>query len=103
SHTDTMNALVYLYHKKENYVFESSVLAKDCDIPSERLEAVLDDLLLLKVMWKQNLTINGKERTLYYSKPSHNLLALFIMARQIGYKGSYCLQSHFRNAPFLKE
>ena len=103
SHTDTMIALIYLYHKNENYVFESSVLAKDCDIPSDRMQAVLDDLLLLKIMWKQNLTINGEERTLYYSRPSHKIMALFIMAREIGYKGAYSLQSHIRNTPFIKE
>lgn len=103
SHTDTMNALIYLYHRTENYVFESSVLAKDCEIPNDKIDAVLDDLLLLKVMWKQKLTINGEEHTLYYSRPSHNLLALYIMARQIGYKGAYSLQSHIRNTPFIKE
>lgn len=103
SHTDTINALIYLYHRTENYVFESSVLANDCNISSDKIDAVLDDLLLLKVMWKQKLTINGGERTLYYSRPSHNLLALFIMAREIGYKGAYCLQSHIRNTPFIKE
>ena len=103
SHTDTMNALIYLYHKNENYVFESSVLAKDCDIPSDKIESVLADLLLLKVMWKQKLTINGYERTLYYSRPSHKLLAVLLMAREIGYKGAYCLQSHIRNTPFFKE
>ncbi|MBQ8742047.1 MAG: helix-turn-helix transcriptional regulator [Clostridia bacterium] len=65
SHTDTMNALIYLYHKTENYVFESSVLEKDCNIPGDKIESVLADLLLLKVMWKQNLIINGEERTLF--------------------------------------
>ena len=83
SHTETMNALIYLYHDNENYVFESSVLAKECDIPSDKIESVLADLLLLKVIWKQNLTINGEERTLYYSRPSHKMIALFIMAREI--------------------
>ena len=102
SHENTMKALIYLYHKSENYVFESSVLAKDCNIPSDKIESVLDDLLLLKIMWKQNLTINGEERILYYSRPSHKLLALFIMAREIGYKGAYSLQSHIRNTPFFK-
>ena len=103
SHADTMNALICLYHEHKDFVFESAVLAKDCDIPSDRMDAVLDDLLLLKVVWKQNITINDEERTLYYSRPSHILLALFIMAREIGYKGAYCLQSHFRNTPFIKE
>ena len=102
SHTDTMTALIYLYRKNWNYVFESSVLVKDCDIPSDRIDAVLGDLLQLKVMGKKNLTISGEERTLYYSTPSHNLIALFIMAREIGYRGGYDLQSHFRNTPFIK-
>lgn len=103
SRTDTITALIYLYNRTENYVFESSVLAKDCNFPSDKIESVLADLLLLKVMWKQNLTINGEERTLYYSRPSHKLLALFIMARELGYKGAYSLQSHIRNTPFFKE
>ncbi len=103
SHTDTMNALIYLYHRTENYVFESSVLAKNCAISNDKIDAVLDDLLLLKAMWKQNVTINGEERTLYYSRPSHKLLALFIMARQVGYRGAYCLQARTRNTPFIKE
>lgn len=103
SRTDTMNALIYLYHRTENYVFESSVLAKDCNIPNDKIESVLADLLLLKVIWKQALTINGEERTLYYSRPSHNLIALFIMARHIGYQGPYCVQAHCRRTPFIKE
>ena len=103
SHTDTINALMYLYHNNENYVFESSVLAKDCDIPCDKIDSVIADLILLKVMWKHKVTINGEERTLYYSKPNHKIIALFIMTREIGYKGAYSLQSHIRNTPFIKE
>lgn len=103
SHTDTMNALIYLYHKTENYVFESAVLERDCEIANDQINAVIDDLLTLKLIWKQELTINGEKRVLYYSRPSHKLIALFIMARELGYKGAYCLQSHIRNTPFIKE
>ena len=92
-----------MYHKTENYVFEKEVLERDCAIQKEQLENVLDDLLTLKVIWMQKLTINGEERMLFYSRPNHNLLALLIMARQIGYKGAYSLQSHIRNTPFIKE
>ena len=102
SHESTMNALIYLYHKTENYVFEKEVLERDCAIQKEQLENVLGDLLTLKVIWMQKLTINGEERMLFYSRPNHNLLALFIMARQIGYKGAYSLKSHIRNTPFIK-
>ena len=103
SHTDTMNALIYLYHKNENYVFESAVLERDCEIASDQINEVIDDLLTLKLIWKKELTINGKERTLYYSRPSHKIIAMFIMAREIGYKGAYSLQSHIRNTPFIKK
>lgn len=103
SHTDTMNALIYLYHKNENYVFESAVLERDCEITNDQINAVIDDLLTLKLIWKQELTINGEKRVLYYSRPSHKLLAVLLMTREIGYKGAYSLQSHIRNTPFIKE
>ena len=103
SHTDTMNALIYLYQKNENYVFESAVLQRDCEIANDHINAVIDDLLTLKLIWKQELTINGEKRVLYYSRPSHKLLAVLLMTREIGYKGAYCLQSHIRNTPFIKE
>ena len=103
SHTDTMNALIYLYHKNENYVFESAVLERDCEITNDQINAVIDDLLTLKLIRKQELTINGEKRVLYYSRPSHKLLAVLLMTREIGYKGAYSFQSHIRNTPFFKE
>ena len=103
SHMETMNALIYLYHKTGNYVFEGAVLERDCDIPRDKTESVLADLLLLKVILRQKLTINGEERILYCSQPSHHLIAVLLMAREMRYRGAYCLQSHFRNTPFMKE
>ena len=103
SHKDTMDALVYLYHKPERYVFDSAVLAKACGVSYEEMERVLDDLLLLKSVWRKKVVINGEARTLYYSRPSHILIALFLMARQIGYEGAYRLQSHNRKTPFIHE
>jgi len=103
SHTDTMNALIYLYHKTGKHVFESAVLARDCNILPDQINAVIEDLLTLEVVRKQELVINGEARTLYYWIPSHEVLAVCIMAREIGYKGAYCLQAHHRNTPFFKE
>lgn len=101
SREETISALIYLYGKKENYVFESAVLARDCNIPRDKIDAVMNDLLLLKVIFLQKLTVNGRERTLCHSRPSHKLLAVFLMARELGYKGAYSLQSHNRNTPLL--
>lgn len=103
SHTDTMNALIYLYHKTENYVFESAVLERDCKISNDQINAVIEDLLTIRVLWKKELTMNGERRILYFSRPSHKLLAVLLMTREIGYKGAYSLQSHNRNTPFFKE
>lgn len=100
---ETMEALIYLYRKPEKYVFESDVLRKECGIAYEKMETVLENLIRLKIIWKQPLNINGESRILYYSCPSHILIAVFLMAREIGYKGAYSLQSHNRNTPFFKE
>ena len=63
----------------------------------------LSFMIIIKLIWKQELTINGEGRVLYYSRPSHKLLAVLLMTREIGYKGAYSLQSHIRNTPFIKE
>lgn len=102
SHENTMKALVYLYQKTENFVFESAVLEKDCNISKDQIDAVVEDLLTLKVIGKQMLTISGEDRMLYYSWPSHKLIALFLMAGEIDYRGPYALQHHIRRTPFFR-
>ena len=103
SHKDVVNALIYLYQEGRDYVFESSVLAKECEIGNDQIDAVLEDLRMLKVVWGQEVTINGKKRMLYYSRQSHILVAIFLIAREIGYKGAFCLNTQNRNIPFLKK
>lgn len=103
SKTETMNALIYLYHKNDNYIFERTVLADACQIQNDKIEDVLDDLQFLKVIYKLNVCVNNENRTLYSSKPNHKILALFIMAREVNYSGPYCLQSDCRSTPFFKD
>jgi len=103
SHENTMKALVYLYRKSENYVFEREILERECDIECDQMDDVLDDLLTLKVIWMQKLTINGEKRMLFYSRPNHNLIAVCLIAKEIGYKGYYIFQAHHRKTPFFKE
>ena len=103
SHKDTVNALIHLYQEGRDYVFESSVLAKECEIGNDQIDAVLEDLRMLKVVWEQEVTINGKKRMLYYSRQSHILVAIFLIAREIGYKGAFCLNTQNRNITFLKK
>jgi len=103
SHENTMRALIYLYHKSENYVFESSVLERDCDIANEQIDAVITDLLTLRIIRKEELCIDGDSRILYYSKPNHKLLAVMLMAKEIEYKAPHSLTYHNRKTPFFKE
>lgn len=101
SHDDTVNALMWLYRRPENYIFESAVLARDCGIHGEQTDRVMEELSLLKVVSKQELTVNNQKRTLFRSHPRHILIALFSIARKIGYSGAYSLQSHWKTTPFF--
>lgn len=103
SHEETMNALIWLYRKPENYIFESAVLARDCGLSDHQMVQVMEELSLLRVVEKQELAINTQPRILFRSHPSHRLIALFLMAQEMGYRGAYSLQSHCRHTPFLKE
>lgn len=102
SSPDIFGAVECLYHKNGNYVFESSVLARECGIPEDRMSDVIGGLLQLRVIGEKKVMINDSQRTLYYSRPHHKLIALFLMAREIGYRGAYCLQADHRDKPFLK-
>lgn len=101
SHDETVNALMWLYRRPENYIFESAVLARDCGIHGEQTDRVMEELSLLKVVSKQELTVNNQKRTLFRSHPRHILIALFSIARKIGYSGAYSLQSHWKSTPFF--
>lgn len=101
SRAHTLCALKYLYQQPERYVFEREVLARDCDIPQEMQDTVMDDLLLLRMIAVHRVTVNGQERMLCYTHQNHRLLALLIMARELNYRGAHSLQAHHRNAPFF--
>ena len=103
SHEDTINALVWLCRRPANYIFESAALARECGIGEERIESVMEELTLLRAVWKQEETLNGRERRLFHSRPSHKLIALFLVAREIGYRGAYSLQSDCRSTPLIGE
>ena len=92
---------ISIFYLVENYIFESAVLARDCGIHGEQTDRVMEELSLLKVVSKQELTVNNQKRTLFRSHPGHILIALFSIARKIGYSGAYSLQSHWKSTPFF--
>lgn len=102
SRTNTMKAVLYLYHKSQ-YIFESRVLAKECEIANEEIDGVMSDLLLLGVVISQEVSINGEDKTLYHLSAKCELIALFLLAKEMGYKGGHCLTARKRTDPLLKK
>ena len=98
---ETMRALLFIFKKEENYVFEAGVLSESCEIPPDCMDDVIKDLMTLHVLYKNDLEIDGKICTLYYSRPHHLIIALMLFAHELNYRDGYCLQAHHRNKPYL--
>ncbi len=103
SSKDTLRALFYLMTKEYGYLLEDALLMKECGIDEERIDGVIDDLCILGMGHSQNLRINDEPHRLFLSTPSCTVIALLLMAKQIGYKGAHCLTTRATDVPFLKE
>jgi len=101
SRPHTLDALIYLYQKRKHYCFEAALLSKDCAIPEDRTDEVLRDLIELQIVTKQEISLDGKQHTLYSSTPNHKLLALLLMANECQYRFSYCKTSRLRTKPLI--
>lgn len=102
SHSDTLNALIYIHRHTGRFVFEAEILAKDCAIGKERMDQVMEELLQLGVVRFDRLEINGQIRTLYYAVPDHKWIALMSIARSLDEEGPKMLSGNARKAPYLK-
>ena len=97
-----MEAVEYLFRHDRSYVFESEVLARDCGIPMEEIGEVVKRLRSLGLVFPRSVDVNGKERILLQNRPSHKLLALLVVGRELCYDGFYNYQADHRSSPFLK-
>ena len=102
SSSETMKAILFLHSKEENFVFEGEALESLCGISADSTPAVLTDLSALHLVRKSNVEIDGSTHTLYYSMPSHKVIALLLMAKELMYDDGYCFQAHHRSQPYLK-
>lgn len=97
----SMKAVLFVLRQEEGYLFEADVLARECEISPDRIDAVLGDLSTLRLVAPMDLEINGCPRRLYRTRPNHRIIPLFLFAHELNYRGAYCLQSHNRSRPFL--
>jgi len=100
SSPDTMRAVMFIHHCR-NYVFEAEALAEECKIDEDRLDKVMQDLTELGLVSREEFEIDGAIRTLYFSEPTHLIIALMLIAHEFSYKGSHQLTSDNREIPYL--
>lgn len=99
---EMINAVLYLYQKGNRYLFESEVLVQECGIEEEKLGTVMERLLYLGIVTRNKVVIDNQEYCLYYSYPTHKLLALFAFAHEVKYEGGYSLQAGRRTKPYIR-
>ena len=101
SRKNTLTVLTYLFRQPPDYIFDAAVLERECGLCPQSLPDVIRDLLTLHIVGERALTINGEGRTVYALKPAHLLVALLLVAEQVGYVGPRCMSSYQRKHPFL--
>ena len=97
-----MRVLLFIHKREAGYIFEAEVLAQACEIELSEAKTILNCLIKWKLVSFETMDIDGEQRTLYHTHPSHKVIALLIFANELNYHGSYCLQADCRNKPFLK-
>ena len=102
SSPEVMQGILWIHRREEDYVFEPALLGMDCGLEGIALDCVLERLLQLNLLTKLDVELNGEERVLYTTHPSHKVMALLILAREINYNNGYSYMSHHRNEPYLR-
>ena len=97
-----MRAVLWVHRHEEEFVFEPALMGMECDLGGEDLDTVLERLHNLNLIHKLDVELNGEKRVLYNTRPSHKVIALFILTREINYNNGYSYMSHHRNKPYLK-
>ena len=102
SSPEMMRAVLWVHRHEEEFVFEPALMGMECDLGGEDLDTVLECLHNLNLVHKLDVELNGEKRVLYNTRPSHKVIALFILTREINYNNGYSYMSHHRNKPYLK-
>ena len=101
SSPDTMRTVLFILQNKAQYVCGKDVLAEKCGIAEDQINSVIQNLIELRFVSENEVEIDGEMTKLYFSKPPHLMIALFLIAHEMNYRGSYCYQAHHRNKAFL--
>jgi len=78
-----MKSFYAIYSKPQRYTFEKEVLAKECDIPDDKIDVVMEKLKFIAT--SREVTINGEKRTVYTSNQRHELIAALVLLTEFFY------------------
>lgn len=98
---ETMKAVLFVLQKERDFVFDKGFLAKECGIEESIADTVIEHLVELHLISRVALQMDGKECILHATRPSHKLVALFFMAHELNYTGTYSLLSEHRKKPYM--
>ena len=101
SSPEIMEAILWIHRKEEDFVFEPALLGAECGLADEVLDSVMNRLHQLYLVHRMDVELNGAPQVLYTTRPSHKVMALFIMAKEVNYQRGYTYMSHHRSKPFL--
>ncbi len=77
---ETMKAANLLWQKELGYTFELPILLKNAGIPEKSAEKVRDNLMKMRMVKEQTISINGTPRTLYRYDVNELTFALWAIA-----------------------
>ena len=102
SSPEVMHAVLWIHRREEEFVFEPALLGTECDLAGDTLDSVIKRLHDLNLLHRLDVELNGQPRVLYSTRPSHKLMALFSMAKELNYNRGYSYMCHQRNKVYLK-
>ena len=99
----TLKAVRFLFSKPSKYAFDKAALKKNLSLSESETDNVINDIITLRLVRKDDVNINGESKTIYQFFPQPAILATLIIADQALYNGSYFLRADRRKTPFLKK
>ena len=82
SNEQTMNAIRFLFSKKTRYAFEKATIRKNLSCSETEADRVIEDMIALRIVTKDDVDINGESKTIYRYLPMPTLLATLIIAEK---------------------
>ncbi len=97
-----LKAFFFLYAKKNGYIFEKEVLAKECVIPETRIDATMNMLCQIGLLNQDEYEMNDEKRVLFTVRQRYELVAMLALLNEYLWHGKmFSYQVSQRRKPYL--